>query len=217
MPPFSSLVAASQEQGRGQLRRGWHSPPGNLYVSLALPLLPSEAADVASLLVGLAASLALERLGAATQVKWPNDLVTHEGKVGGILVEERAGRMIAGIGMNLVHLPPASALRLGHALPPALMPGMPEGFGPLRLWLATLSGMVPILSMATAEGSTGKLLETLNERLAFKGKRVVVEDGAERVEGRLAGLAGDGGLVIERFGREGGRMTLYSGSICPIC
>ena len=37
---FDSLLAESQTNGRGQYRRNWGSPAGNLYASLRLPMEP---------------------------------------------------------------------------------------------------------------------------------------------------------------------------------
>jgi BirA family biotin operon repressor/biotin-[acetyl-CoA-carboxylase] ligase len=51
-----------------------------------------------SLVAGLAGSSVLP---ASPRLKWPNDLVTDSGKVGGILVEASGGVVVAGIGANL--------------------------------------------------------------------------------------------------------------------
>ena len=37
---FDSILAAAQTAGRGQYRRNWHSPEGNLYAALRLPGTP---------------------------------------------------------------------------------------------------------------------------------------------------------------------------------
>ena len=52
MQPFASLLAESQTAGRGQRRRRWASPAGNVYGALRLPMeapfLGTEAAVAAS-------------------------------------------------------------------------------------------------------------------------------------------------------------------------
>ncbi|MBD5539525.1 MAG: biotin--acetyl-CoA-carboxylase ligase, partial [Desulfovibrio sp.] len=66
------------------------------------------------------AAEALGALGWPVAIKWPNDLVleTHTGprKVAGILLEERGGTLLAGIGVNVASHPPAETLRAGAAL-----------------------------------------------------------------------------------------------------
>ena len=37
---WDSVQCVAQTAGRGQLRRAWHSPPGNIYAALRLPLEP---------------------------------------------------------------------------------------------------------------------------------------------------------------------------------
>ena len=60
-----------------------------------------------SLAIGVAALRALRGLGIEdVQLKWPNDLVTPQGKLGGILIEmrtESAGpvHVVIGIGINV--------------------------------------------------------------------------------------------------------------------
>ena len=117
---WSSIVAQSQSQGRGQTRRQWHSPTGNLYAAIRLPaeepFLSTAAAPALSSLI----AVALESLGINVNIKWPNDLVVaHRGyaqKVGGILLEERNGSIIAGIGINLLHAPEPFLLRPNYAM-----------------------------------------------------------------------------------------------------
>jgi len=212
--PWDSVLAARQTSGRGQLRREWAAPAGNLSVSLVLPQLPPRLADMASLLLGHAVAEALEaEFGTAIRVKWPNDLLIAGGKVGGILVEERQGRMIAGLGINLFEAPPARVMRAGSAFPASVLPSHPEEVGPLRLWLRLLGRLRDEITRFLPEDSSAMLANLLMKRLAFRGERVVIEDGAERFEARVLGIAEDGGLLVEKFGREGGVSTLYSGCL----
>ena len=54
------------------------------------------------LLAGMAARRSIEaNTGVLPGLKWPNDLVTEQGKVGGLLVEAADGDIIVGCGINL--------------------------------------------------------------------------------------------------------------------
>ena len=92
--PHGSVVRAdSQTRGRGRLGRNWVSPPNlGLYVSLILrPEI--EMAQVAQLtmMAALASVDAVrEQTNLRAQVKWPNDIVLHDRKIGGILSEASA-------------------------------------------------------------------------------------------------------------------------------
>lgn len=101
-PPF--LVSCSvQEKGRGRMGRPWHMETGR---SLAMTLLvnrkPFEFSGL-SLVVGLGILEALK--DPSLKLKWPNDLMLENKKVGGILIESRSqGQDVLtaiGIGINL--------------------------------------------------------------------------------------------------------------------
>lgn len=96
------VVANSQTKGRGRLNRAWFSPKGkNVYLSILLT--PSEKkVGMIPFICGLAASDALKKFGLETKLKWPNDLVVADKKIGGILCEYKGkGLVVAGTGVNL--------------------------------------------------------------------------------------------------------------------
>lgn len=103
-PHGEAVLAAVQTAGRGRLGRVWLSEPGeNLLMSVVLrPAGPARDAPLLSL--GAAAGLAVTF---GLFVKWPNDLVTRDGrKVGGLLAEmdareDRIGHVILGLGLNV--------------------------------------------------------------------------------------------------------------------
>ena len=107
------VVADSQTEGRGRLSRQWFSPPGvNLYCSIVIRKeigadRMSEWLSWLPLIAALAAAESIETVAAASvAVKWPNDLLMAERKVGGILCESgtaaRSGPFqIIGIGLNV--------------------------------------------------------------------------------------------------------------------
>ena len=105
-------IADCQKAGRGRRGRPWQSPRGeNLYLSIGLTFQGGFAVlDGLSLVFGVAVAGALEALGVEeVGLKWPNDIILPEGKLGGILVElqgelqEGVVQVIAGIGLN-VHM-----------------------------------------------------------------------------------------------------------------
>jgi BirA family transcriptional regulator, biotin operon repressor / biotin---[acetyl-CoA-carboxylase] ligase len=103
------LLTEHQTGGRGRRGRGWVAPPGGaICLSLAwqYPDLPADLSAL-SLVVGLCVVSALAELNVpGVQLKWPNDLVTPGGKLGGILIEMRAEsggpvHVVVGIGLNV--------------------------------------------------------------------------------------------------------------------
>ena len=106
---LSLCVAEHQSAGRGRRGRSWLAAPGAaLCLSWAwrFETLPAHIGSL-GLAVGIAAARTLQSQGCASVgLKWPNDLVTPDGKVGGILIElvsEAAGPalVVIGIGINV--------------------------------------------------------------------------------------------------------------------
>ena len=98
------MTAGRQTRGRGKLGRQWLSPAGNLYFSAVLKPYknPRDLAPI-TLFSALAARALIVRLTKLpVVVKWPNDLLVHNKKIGGILTERLAsGQVIVGIGLNV--------------------------------------------------------------------------------------------------------------------
>ena len=134
-PSGSVLAVELQTAGRGRMGRTWHSGLGS---SLTFSLLwrfdrGLNALSGLSLVVGVAIVRALNKLGAqGVQLKWPNDILTPQGKLGGVLIEAQGDMLgpsavVIGIGLNCA-LPgdlaqqidqPASALEDVCAVLPA--------------------------------------------------------------------------------------------------
>lgn len=100
--------ARQQTQGRGRLKRAWHSPEGGLYLSVLLyPKDPRRLTDL-SILTGVALAQAVKESlpkQVAVSVKWPNDCLLNWKKVGGILCESLGEEFfhlcVVGIGLNV--------------------------------------------------------------------------------------------------------------------
>lgn len=115
-------IAGFQSAGRGRHTRVWKTPHGQLAMSAAVLVRPSDAERVGwlSLLTGLAVRDALSSVvgvGVEAELKWPNDVLapsgdgTPGGKLSGILSEFRplpsgGGIAVIGTGVN-VDLDPA--------------------------------------------------------------------------------------------------------------
>lgn len=108
-PHGTLVVAEHQTAGRGRLGRQWHSPAaGNLYCSLLLRELPTpNRVSWIPLVAAVAVASAIDQVtGLRTALKWPNDMLVAERKIGGILCESTglgtsAAVLVVGIGLNV--------------------------------------------------------------------------------------------------------------------
>ncbi len=107
------VVAEHQSAGRGRHARTWFSPPGsNVYCSIIARgigqgLSLSEWLSWVSLTSAIAVAEAVQGVASLPlSLKWPNDLLLHERKVGGILCESSRAPatdtiVVIGIGLNV--------------------------------------------------------------------------------------------------------------------
>ncbi|GHU02355.1 biotin--[acetyl-CoA-carboxylase] ligase [Spirochaetia bacterium] len=211
-----------QEAGRGRLRRPWLMEKGqNLMFTIILRYDDFSAIPPAlTLKTGLAVSLAIEDfappLAGQVEVKWPNDVMIKSYKVqaaykaAGILTEAENGTVYIGIGVNLAQREFPGEIRhkargIFAALaekapgedPGELVPAGDPRFVLLEKILARLYGEIET-------GAADAWRPRLEARLFRRGMAVRFADGAAGsdiiVEGRLAGIGEEGGLLIQPAG-----------------
>ena len=118
------VVAAEQRAGRGSRGRTWHSPRGGLWLSvLRRGGSTMGGFELLSLRAGLAVAQVLDGLPpiAPVMVKWPNDLIVHDRKVGGLLAEARGQGdqlqwVAIGLGLNVANTLPVELADRAAAL-----------------------------------------------------------------------------------------------------
>ena len=99
-----AIACERQSAGRGRFGRQWISPAGGLYATFIM-----ESHPLISLRVAVSIADTLNRRGLEVGLKWPNDMVVGEKKVGGILVESADAVALVGVGINLANAPIATA------------------------------------------------------------------------------------------------------------
>lgn len=222
---WGAALAFVQSAGRGQLRREWASPQGNMHVSFRLPQSELFEGSAATVILGLLFCEAFESLGLKLSLKWPNDLVLEgpdgPGKLGGILLEEKNGILLAGVGVNSSHVPDVDKLRDGSILAPVLLPETFVFHTPIRLWLTLVHSLIMRYGIAFMANSRSELLRRAEERLLWRGREVLIsgESGAEEpFYGTVTGLSGNGGLMLLTRGANGVTISreITSGSIAGV-
>lgn len=184
------VLATGQSKGRGRAGSAWLNADRALAASLAVKRPVSDVRPF-SLMAGIAATRAAEE----TTLKWPNDVLIGELKVGGILVERSGELVVIGLGLNIWWpVPPQGADALYEDDPGADRHAEIGG-----LWGAELMRLLD---------EEGWPIEEYRARSATLGNELKWEpDGS----GTAVEISSDGGLVVELDGGE--RTTLYSGAI----
>lgn len=195
------VAAARQTRGRGRMGSRWETAPAAAAVSLAFrPGWPAPSWPLITLTAGVAALRALRGAVAAgaegLSLKWPNDLMRGECKLGGILTEARPGLAVAGWGVNLFWPdPPPGVGALLEERPPS---GMAASLG--RRWAEELLSLTggPARDWPHAE---------YRRACATLGREIAWHPGGR---GRALDVDSAGGLVVET---EGGTAVLTAGEI----
>jgi len=210
------VLAEEQTKGRGRMGRSWQSErAAGIYVTLLLrPKLAPVQAPLLTMMAGLSAHAAVEAVtGLAVDLKWPNDLMIHGKKLGGILTEMHAEPaqvrfVIVGIGLNVNQesfsselAPIATSLRIETG----------KQQSRLELLVRLLREFESDYNRLLREGVTSIVTKFEGLSSYAKGKRVQVTNGAENYAGVTAGLAPDGLLQVKRD--DGKLVTVLAGDV----
>jgi len=203
-PSGTALACELQRAGRGRRGASWYSGLGT---SLTFSLLwrfdrGAAALGGLSLAVGVACIRAFRELGLdGVALKWPNDLVRGDGKLGGILIELAGDALgptaaVIGIGVN-VRVPENAKRAIGQ--PVADLASQPAPSRNLLLGglLAALAEALPVF----AEQGFGPFRDEWLRHHAYHGRRVrLLVPPRRTVEGIATGVAEDGALVVATRG-----------------
>ena len=189
------LVALAQDAGRGRQGRDWQSLDGNFFGSTLVGL---RAGDPPAPSLALAAGLALiEAVDAAApgrplMLKWPNDLMLGNAKLGGILLERSGERVVVGFGVNLAAAPSIDGRRtadLGATI-------TPQAFAPL------LAASAARLLAAWRSADPPAFARAWLARAHSIGTALTVHSGPDEwVSGTFAGVDPDGALRLDIGGQ----------------
>jgi len=197
-----AVVADEQTAGRGRLQRAWSSTKGaGLYFSILLqPALAPERWPLITFVAALATGDALlEASAVQTDIKWPNDLLANERKIGGILaeaIETPNGRaVVLGIGINLTNDAfPDDLVNLATSVANE-SERTPEREAILTSLLNALSRWYSLLH--ETDGPE-KILAAWASRSSYATDKLVqVKNGAETLQGFTRGIENDGALRLE--------------------
>jgi BirA family biotin operon repressor/biotin-[acetyl-CoA-carboxylase] ligase len=198
-PAGTAVVAESQVAGRGSRGRGWVSAPGGLWLSVLWRGQP-DVAQLLSIRAGLAVADLLDGLGGLPPVKlkWPNDIIVDDAKVGGILCEGRWGAVngwvAVGLGLNVTNPLPSDA----RFRPASLSQWRPDlDAAALAAPVAAALGRLPAMSALSADE-----LEAWHQRDWLAGRTLRAP-----VKGVIGGMSAAGRLLVDT---DAGRLELVA-------
>ena len=213
---ISIAATSNQTAGRGRHGRTWESPPGSglcLSVAYTFAAQPDNLPAL-TLGLGLGAVDALEELGATgIKIKWPNDLVARDAKLGGILTEvlQNSGdavTIVAGIGINVDLQDKLDLARSVVDLKSVcdVTPGHEEIAGKIATHL--LQAFVDF-----EEQGFAAVADRWSRYDWLLGREITIDLADRQFAGVGAGVADDGALLVDTG--ESGIRRVSSGTVTP--
>ncbi|MEB3339556.1 biotin--[acetyl-CoA-carboxylase] ligase [Okeania sp.] len=201
--PGTVVIATQQTAGRGQWGRTWISDIGGLYISVAFA--PGYGCNITSDISisqtsqltlstawGIASSL--QDYGVPVKIKWPNDLILENRKLGGILTETRVKKekivwAIIGIGINWNNSFPDTGTNLQYYYRNQLQPEISS----LEMLAAIVFYGVDSAIRQLLELGIESILPSYTQLLINMGQEVVVENCI----GTVVGVTNSGELKVK--------------------
>ena len=212
------VIAGEQTAGRGRLQRAWVSPKNaGLYLSILLrPAFDQQSWPLITFVAALAVNdTLLQCCNLKTDIKWPNDIISNDRKLCGILaetIETSAGRaVIVGIGINLrknsfpVELEPVATsveTETGRAVAPDQL---------LQPLLGAFSKHYQTLQQA---GGNERIVREVSARSSYASNRRIRVNVDGSLVGTTRGLESDGSLRVETD--DGEVKTIRAGDVTVV-
>jgi BirA family biotin operon repressor/biotin-[acetyl-CoA-carboxylase] ligase len=204
-----SVVAAEmQMRGRGRRGRSWHANLGGALTFSLLWRFNQGVGFLSGLSLGKGVALlrALESLGVSdAALKWPNDVLHHNCKLAGILIEVQGDVLgpslaVIGIGINLKLSEPTRNI-IGQPTTDmySITGAVPERNHALG---CVLGHMAQVLDIFAVRGFSGLRAEWVEHHIYHKKNVMVMlpDDGTE--EGMVIGVDNDGALLLQTSNGE---------------
>jgi BirA family biotin operon repressor/biotin-[acetyl-CoA-carboxylase] ligase len=198
------LATELQTHGRGRRGRSWESALGSALTFSMLWRFEKGVVALTglSLAVGVALVRALRDLGTReVMLKWPNDLVLPDGKLGGILIEVEGDALgpslaVIGIGIN-VRLTPALRSRIDQPGADLFQAG--AGTADRNAVLGVLLRELCIALAEFEEGGFSRFRTEWHTHHALQDRPVtLLRPDGQRETGIARGVNEDGALLLEQ-------------------
>jgi BirA family transcriptional regulator, biotin operon repressor / biotin---[acetyl-CoA-carboxylase] ligase len=199
---LDSIIAETQIAGKGRNTKDWFSPKGGFWFSFILKGFSGDINSL-SLLSAVVVCETMRKYDLPAQIKWPNDIILKERKLGGILIENIQGNFIVGIGLNL---------NLNISDFPIPLKDIVITSKEILHKDLDLEPVAKKIIKGIAAGR--KNLEEIHQKYKeFSGdlnKKVRISKGEETFTGKVKEIQSDGGIKIENEITE---KVFYSGSL----
>lgn len=216
----TTVIASTQDEGRGRLGRRWISPEGGIWFSTVLrPNIGLKDASKLTLTFAVAVAEIIRReLKLKAEIRWPNDILVKGRKVGGVLGEATAGSdgrvsfVVVGVGLNA---------NVDLTFFPTSIRGTITSFREeLKRDVKIADFLVPLFQalekyyLLFLDGGFEPVLSEWRKLAGFLGSRVKATCVAEKLVGRAVDVDVDGALLIKL--EDGTEKKIFTGDLLEL-
>ncbi|MHC1603157.1 MAG: biotin--[acetyl-CoA-carboxylase] ligase [Candidatus Syntropharchaeales archaeon] len=194
------VITGRQTHGRGRYDHLWFSSDQGVHLSIILrPQINVSRIARLVMVAGVAVSRAISSYGIDARIKWSNDILIHDKKVGGILTEvDMDGTMedcIVGIGINL-NVAQSEFPEEIRDIATSVMAELGEEIPQEEFICRLLDEFENVYDRFRAE-AFDEIMDEWRRRSSTIGKLVRIRTVGSTFEGEAVGIDREGALILE--------------------
>jgi len=219
MDIIDGTVVISEEQtaGRGRVGRQWISPKyKGIWMSIILKpdMEPSNASNI-TLIAAAAVTMALKDFDVDVQIKWPNDIILNNKKLGGILTEMSSELnlieyIIIGIGINVNNSEEDFSDTL-EAIATSLKIETADNFNRQKLLGSILNHFEILYEEYILESNLTSTLQVCKKNSILLGKEIQLYHKGVLITATAVDISDEGLLIIQH--KDGSIEKIISGEV----
>ncbi|MBW6515750.1 MAG: biotin--[acetyl-CoA-carboxylase] ligase [Candidatus Cloacimonetes bacterium] len=208
-------IAETQTVGKGRNDKYWFSPIGGLWMTAGFYNLPLKSSLTLYLAISIVNALIklYPEIADNVYIKWPNDLILKNKKLGGILTSAYPNLkyILSGIGLNTNNREfPSELNNIAISLSEYVRKLIDNELLLYEIFNNFAEGLPDYL-----DNELGKLKQLFNERFSYlKNKKVHIQTKFEELHGVAKGINDKGALIL--LLENGTFLPVYSGSVTKI-
>lgn len=217
------VIAQNQTIGRGQRERSWWSSDKSLTFSWCYRPQQAHHAGFTPIKVAWCLLQAIEQthpmLAEQIKIKWPNDLIIHQKKVAGILVErvsvENVSTVVIGIGLNVNQEADEFPQQVDN-VPTSLKQALDSeaALDATTLLNSVMDELHQQFEVISENHS--RIVGDVNSRILYLGSKIAIaQANKEIILGLCEGITADGGLLLRHLDDPTKLETVFSGTLRP--
>ncbi len=192
------VITKNQTNGKGQRENKWFSSPNKSLTFSIIMKVNKKYDELLSLKTGISVIDGIKKnTSIDCHLKWPNDIMINEKKLGGILIEKKKDNIVIGIGINvnedLEHINP---LVKKYSTSLKIMSNLSIQLEEL------LANILNEFEYNYYQKNYKKIIKTWEKNCCHINKNITFHKDYKIISGKFAGLANNGNAIINIDGEK---------------